>query len=58
MEPGISWTWNEYKASIKPALYYWYKNGASKEQKTKDWVECGGYKDWNVPNSVDKNLFN
>jgi len=35
--------YDEYIASIKPELYYWHKNGAREEQKTKDWVKCGGH---------------
>jgi|GEM_PF-4385035 len=41
MEPGISWTWNKYQASMKPSLYYWRKDGATKEQRRNDAVACG-----------------
>jgi hypothetical protein len=36
----------EYWEAIhyKPALYSWYKDGVSSEEKLKDWVACGGDK--------------
>ncbi|MDY0196080.1 MAG: hypothetical protein WC253_06900 [Sulfurovaceae bacterium] len=33
----------DFIAAIKPALYYWHKNGVSEEQKIRDWIECGGH---------------
>jgi|GEM_PF-6719150 len=40
---GPEWEAYEKLRNPKPALYYWYKNGVSEEQKTKDWVGCGGH---------------
>jgi len=42
---GPEWEAVEKLRHAEPELYYWYKNGVSEEQKTKDWIECGGYKD-------------
>ncbi len=51
MEPGISWTWDEYVKSDKKntPIHRWNKAGASEEQKTKDWIECCGRADGNFP---------
>ena len=44
IEPALSGKeYEEYQKNIKPELYYWNKYGTSEEQKTKDWVKCGGH---------------
>ncbi|MCK9453491.1 MAG: hypothetical protein M0Q90_17500 [Bacteroidales bacterium] len=43
IEPALSGKeYEEYQKNIKPVLYYWNKTGATGEQKTKDWMNCGG----------------
>jgi hypothetical protein len=43
IEPALSGQAREdYLKNIKPVLYYWNKIGVTVEQKTKDWIGCGG----------------